>query len=648
MTLPDKELFEFDSFRVDPAEHLLLRDGEPVPLEPKVFETLLVLIRQGRLVGKEELMQAVWPDSFVEESNLTRNISILRKALNRSDGGPQYIETVPKVGYRFVGEVRAPASERAELIVQTSRVSVVVEEGEGSDIATAQGHGTATSWRQQSLGKTKPYRVSVMLTLALLMAGITAAVYFSSIFGSRQAIDSIAVLPFVNESGDPNTEYLTDGITDSLLNSLSQLPRLKIMSRNSVFRYKGRESDAQAAGKELGVRAVLTGRVATRGDGLSINTELVDARDNSHLWGGHYDRRLSELPALHAEIARDISEKLRLGLSGEDQQRVTKRNTESAEAYDLYLKGRFYLNALTPEGDKRSLEYFQRAIDKDPGFGAPYAALAEYYAGVAYAVSTSSIPPKEAYSKAKEAALRAVEIDDTLAEAHTSLGIIAMLHEWDWSGAEREFKRAIALTPNYVNAHHWYSHYLIYTGRFAESLAESQRALALDPLDVAMNFHLGFHYFNARQYDEAIAQLRKVLEMDPKFSEAHVILGLVYDQVGLHNEAVTELQQGVSLGGTDHRANIAYLYAGAGKRDEAKKLLDLLKEESKIKYVSPFNIALIYEGLGDRDQAFAWLEKAYAERDSNIVNLKVDPQVESLHSDARFADLLRRIGLPHE
>jgi TolB-like protein/DNA-binding winged helix-turn-helix (wHTH) protein/Flp pilus assembly protein TadD len=655
MTVPHKELFEFDAFRFDPAEHLLLRDGEPVPLEPKVFETLLVLIRHGgRLVGKEELMQAVWPDSFVEESNLTRNISVLRKALNPTGGGPQYIETVPKRGYRFVGEVRALAAERDDLVVQSARVSVVVEEeesdeetkGEG-EISTEQEHGAATRWKQQqSLGTIKRHKVSVAVTLVLSMAAVAAAVYFNPSGGGGQAIDSLAVLPFVNVDGNPDTEYLTDGITDGLINSLSQLPRLKIMSRNSVFRYKGREMDAQAAGKQLGVRAVLTGRVAPHGDGVSISIELVDARDNRHLWGERYNYKLSEIPAVQAELSRDISENLRLKLSGEDKQRLTKRYTENAEAFDLYLKGRFYLNALTPEEDKKSLEYFQRAIDKDPRYGPAYAGLAEYYAGVAYAVTTSSIPPKEAYSKAKAAALRAVELDDTLAEAHTSLGIIAMLHEWDWNGTEREFKRAISLNPNYVNAHHWYSHYLMYTGRFAESLAESQRVLALDPLDVAMNFHLGFHYFNARQYDQAIAQLQKVLGMDRKYSEAHVILGLVYGQKGLYKEAVTELQQSMGLGGADHRGNIGRVYAASGKRDEAQKLLNQLQEESKHKYVSPYNGALIYEGLGQKDQAFAWLEKAYEERDSNIINLKVDPQFDSLHSDPRFTDLLRRVGLP--
>jgi TolB-like protein/DNA-binding winged helix-turn-helix (wHTH) protein/Flp pilus assembly protein TadD len=658
MTLPDKELFEFDSFRLDPAQHMLLRDGEPVPLEPKVFETLLALIQHGGLlVGKEELMRTVWPDSFVEESNLTRNISVLRKALNRSDGGPQYIETVPKRGYRFIGQVRALADDRAELIVQRAKVSVVVEEEESDGETNARYYratpldagaepGAAIEWKQQSFGKIKRHKLVVLLTLALLMSAVAAGVYFRAFDRSGPAIDSLAVLPFVNVGANPDTEYLSDGITDSLINNLSRLPKLKVMSRSSVFHYKGSETDAQQAGRTLGVRAVLTGKVMQRGNDLIISAELVDVRDNSHLWGEQYNQKFSDLPAVQAELARDISKKLRLQLSGEDQVRLTKRDTENAEAYELYLKGRYYQNALTPDGDKRSLEYFQLAIEKDPRYAPAYAGLAEYYAGVAYAVTTPSIPPKEAYSRAKAAALRAVELDDTLAEAHTSLGVIALLQEWDWEGAEREFSRAIALKPNYVNAHHWYSHYLIYRGRFAESLAESQHALALDPLDVGMNFHLGFHYYNARQYDQATAQLQKVLDLNPNYSEAHCILGLVYEQTGRLDEAIAELQKSTDLGGTDHRDVIGHMYALSGRRDEAQKLLAQLQEESKRKSVSPYNIAKIYEGLGEKDQAFLWLEKAYAERDSNLTNLKVEPEFDSLRSDSRFADLLRRMRIP--
>jgi serine/threonine-protein kinase len=503
----------------------------------------------------------------------------------------------------------------------------------------------AGSGARHVLSEIRHHRLGIGLAF-LMVAALVAVGYFERFSGSGQAIESLAVLPFVNVGADPNTEYLSDGITDSLIDGLSQIPRLKVMSRNSVFQYKASGSDAQKAGLTLGVRAVLTGKVTQHGNDLLISAELVDVHDNSHLWGEQYNRKLSDILSIQAELSRSISENLRLRLSGEDKQRLTKRSSENPEAYDLYLKGRYYLNGQTPGGDKKSLDYFQRAIDVDPNYGAAYAGLAEYYAALTYASTTSSVPPRDAFLKANAAALKAVELDDTLAEAHTSLAMIATLWEWDWNGAEREFKRAIALNPNYVDARHSYSHLLVDMGRFEESLAQSQRALALDPLDVGMNFHLGFHYYNARQYDQAKTQLQKTIGMDSKFPEAHSILGLVYEQQGLYSKAVAEIERSVELSGSDQRGSLGHLYAISGRRDDAQRLIDQLQEESKRQFVSPYYIAKIYAGLGEKSQAFAWLEKAYTERDSNIVSLKVDAEFDSLRPDPRFTDLLRRMGFP--
>jgi tetratricopeptide (TPR) repeat protein len=311
------------------------------------------------------------------------------------------------------------------------------------------------------------------------------------------------------------------------------------------------------------------------------------------------------------------------------------------------LKGRYALNTLT-EQQQKSLEYFQRAIGKDPNFARAYAGMAESYAEMANLGATFILPPKEAYSRAKAAALKAVELDDTLAEAHVSLGKIAMNYEWDWNGAERELQRAIALNSNYVNAHHWYSHYLILMGRFDESLAESRRGLALDPLDVGMNFHLGFHFYCARQYDQAVEQLRKALEMDRNHGGAHGVLGLAYGRQGRYREAITEMLKEKDLGGVDNRGSLGHLYAISGRRDEAERMLAQLQEEARHKAISPYSIARIYAGLGKKDQAFVWLEKAFAERDGNFTNpgFKVDPELGGLSSDMRFASLLHRLGLP--
>jgi DNA-binding winged helix-turn-helix (wHTH) protein/TolB-like protein/Flp pilus assembly protein TadD len=653
MSGPDRELFEFDSFRLDPAEHRLLRDGEPVPLEPKVFETLLALVRRrGSLVAKDELMQAVWPDSFVEESNLTRNISVLRKALSGTDGGRQYIETVPKRGYRFVGDVRAIPEEQTAVIVQSAKVTVVVEEEESDEATTERGERPAEPAPLAASGSMRPapgaierHKTAVVLALSLALVALAAAAVLWSYREGGQPIDSFAVLPFVNVGADPEMEYLSDGITDSLIDRISQAPGLKVMSHNSVFRYKGREVDAQAAGRELGVRAVLTGRVVIQGDSLSVFAELVDVRDNSRLWGGRYHRNRSETLALQADLSRDISERLQLRLSGEERQRLTKRATASAEAYELYLKGRYYTNTLTEEGIKSGLGYFQRAIEIDPEFAPAHAGLAEAYTLIGDVVAAPAIPPDEAIPKAKAAASRALELDETLAGAHTSLARIAMVWDLDLSAAEGSFKRAIALNPNDANAYHWYSHYLIAMGRFDESLAASQQALALDPLDVAMNAHLGFHFIHAREYDRAIAQLQKTLEMNPSSEMAHGLIGAAYEYSGRYDEAIAAYRRSMELGSTDLRGYLGRAYAVAGRGGEARRLLDELLEESTRKYVSPYNVAVIYAGLGETDQALAWLEKAYGQRDSNIVNINIAPEFAALRSDPRFVDLLERIGL---
>ena len=641
-----RELFEFDSYRVDPAERLLLRDGVHIPLEPKVFETLLVLIRhRGRLVTKDQLMKEVWPDTFVEESNLVRHISILRKTLSRGTEEPPYIETVSKLGYRFVGNICAPTFDQTELIVESAKVSVVVEEEE-SDGRTNGLVGT-TQYKQHEFSSSKRRWLAGAVTLAIAAASITAAGIYFRLFASRtQAIDSVAILPFVNVDASPETEYLSDGITESLTNSLSQVPGLKVMSRNSVVRYKGSDNNPQQAGSALGVRAVLTGKVIQRGNDLIVSTELVDVHDNSQLWGESYARKLSDLQTVQMELARDISLQLRLKLSTEAQQRLAKPATESPEAYELYLKGRYSLNNLTRQ-QQSGLEYFQQAVAKDPGYALAYAGMAESYVLMADLGATFKLPPKDAYTSAKAAALRAVEIDETLAEAHVSLGRIAFNYEWDWDGAEREFRRAIALKPDFVPAHHWYSHVLISQGRFDESLAESLQALALDPLNVAMNFHLGFHYWNARQYDQASAQLVKTLTMDPNHHETHGILSLVYIQQRRYREAIAEQQRSIELGGWDKRGFLGYVYAISGRRGEAQKLLWQLLDEAKSKPVSAYNIARIYTGLDEKEQAFSWLERAIAEHDSNLTmpGLKPDVQLDTLRSDPRFQELLRRMRL---
>ncbi len=481
---------------------------------------------------------------------------------------------------------------------------------------------------------------AALASMVLLLVGV--GVYLLT---ARSQIESIAVLPFVNVSADPNTEYLSDGIAETLMNQLSQLPNLKVLPRTSVFRYKGKEQDPHAVGKSLKVQAVLTGKVVQSDDNLSISAELIDVQNNRHLWGDKYTRKLSEILVLQDQIARQISDQLRTQLTGEEKKRLAKRYTENTEAYHLYLKGRYFWNKRTPDGLQKAIEHFQQAIEKDPNYALAYSGLAD-----AYVVSpqNSDAPPREAYAKAKAAAMRALVIDDTLAEAHTTLAGVKRQYDWDWSDAEREYKRALELSPNYATAHQNYALFLLAMERPTESITEIKRAQGLDPLSLIINSVAGRIFYYARQYDQVIEECRKVLELDPNFWVAHLFLGKAYAQKGMYDQAIAEFQKArdFSGGSTEAISMIGYVYAVSGKRGEAQRVLDELKALSKQRYVASHRIAMVYGGLGQKDQAFEWLEKAYARRDVLVPFLKVVPEFDSLRSDPRFADLLRRVGLP--
>ncbi len=481
--------------------------------------------------------------------------------------------------------------------------------------------------------------------LLVIAAAIAAPIYYLRPGAGATAIDSLAVLPFVNAGGSANTEYLPDGITDSLINSLSQLPNLKVMSRSSVFRYKGQELDARAVGTTLGVRAVLTGRVVQRGDDLFVSLELVDARDSSHLWGGQYSRKMADLVALQSEITQDVSRNLRARLSGADEQRLAKNYTENSEAYQLYLKGRYFWNKKTPGGHQKGIEYFNQAIEKDPTYALAFVGLADAYLSLP---NDSDAPPRETYPKAKAAATRALAVDGGLAEAHASLAWVKFKYEWDFPGAEEGLKRAISLNPNYhPEVYQRYARYLSSMGRHEEAIAEAKRARELDPLSLSLNNNVGQALLWARQYEGAIEEARKALEIDPNFWVAHLFLGKAYEQKGMYPEAVTALQKAKELSGGSSEATsmIGYVYAVSGRRDEALRVLNELRELSKQRYVSPSHIAMVYAGLGDKEQVYLWLEKAYEDRSQFMTNLKVEPKFDGLRSDPRFTDLMRRVGL---
>jgi adenylate cyclase len=562
--------YEFGPFRVDVRERTLRRDGELVPLTPKAFDILLVLVQNsGRVLTKNEMMNLVWPDTAVEESNLARNVSTLRKALGNGPDEHGYIETIPWRGYRFIAKVRQPSDEQA-------------------------------------------------------------------------AIDSLAVLPFLNESTDSATDYLADGITESLIHKLSRVAKLKVMSRNSVFRYKAGDvkaglPDARTVGRELGVRAVLIGCIRQVDGIMLVNVELIDAADNTHLWGGQYNREASDILALQDSLSQQIAEVLRVRLTSSDKLELAKRQTENSDAYHLYLKGRFYWNKFTIDGVRKGIELFKEAIEKDPNYALAYTGLLDGY--------TYLNNPVEA----RKAAVTALELDPTLGEAHASLGFFTFLYDWDWLKAEVEFRLAIDLSPNYAQAHHWYSIYLAQMGRHEEAIREARLAKQLDPLSLSMNQTAGLVFCVARQYDRAVDELRKVIEMDANYAAAHGTLGLVYARKGMCEQAIEEFEKVASLAGghpgvaTSLKGLTAYSYAVCNRPDKARALVEEICAEPT---ASAYLLATIYASLDEPDRALDWLERAYADRDFQLVSLKVDPAFDPLRANTRFQNLLARIGLP--
>jgi len=503
----------------------------------------------------------------------------------------------------------------------------------------------AAAPRESSAQPRRRSKTTAATAAALLLVAAAGAAWFykTHLSGSSETIDSVAVLPFVNAGGDPNAEYLSDGITESLINSLSTLPHLKVMSRDTAFMFKGKDTDARMVGQKLGVRAILKGRVLQRGDDLEISAELVDARDDSHIWGQQYSRKTSDIFALQGDLAKEMTSMLRVRLTGEDEKRMDKSYTTNPEAYQDYLKGLYWWNKTTPEGFNKGIEYFRQAIAKDPNYALAYTGVADCYGSLA---GFGILPAKDAFPRAEEAALKALKMDDTLAEAHSSLAWIKTTHDWDWPGGDKEFQRAIELNPGYVTAHRRRGLTLAVTGRFEEALAENKRAVELDPLSLINNWALGDTLYRSGQYDQAIDQERKTLEIDPNFVPALDALGLAYLQKSKFKEGQAAFEKALSVapGDTESLTRLGYAYAVAGRRTDALKVLGQLNEISKQKFVSALGPALIYVGLGEKDAALEWLKKAVDAGD--VTPLLVSPPFrEALRSDPRFADLMRRMNL---
>src|SRR6267378_1576903 len=538
------------------------------------------------------------------------------------------IEKDPDLRYQTAAELR---TDLKRLKRDTESARVLSQSG-----AVKSAH-SATAVRRKWL---------VAVVAALLVAMISSGTYWYRTRNSASGVDSIAVLPFVNAANDPNSEYLSDGVTESVIDSLSRLPRLRVMSRSAVFRFKGANPDVQTTANALHVSAVLTGRLLHRGELVEISAELVNGQDNSHLWGGHYSRKLTGLSSLQDDIAREISESLRLKLSGAQQQQLTKHATENGEAYQLYLQGRYHWNKRNEPELKKGLEYFQRAVDKDPSFALGYVGIADSYILLQdyHYMSTGA-----GLAKGKPAALRAIELDDNLAEAHLALAAFLDSFEWKWKEAEKEYQRALELNPNYATAHHWYSLFSQRMGHFPLAFQENESALRLDPLSPVFNMAGGGLLNNVHRYDEAASKIQKAIELDPNYQDAHYALASNYELRGMCKESISEMAQALQVDGETREAEaIQHGFAEGGCRGAFESDLKVLKERAQKEFVDPGDFAIDYLRLGDKEHALNLLERGFGEKSVSMQYLRVDPGWDSLRSDPRFQDILRRMNFPSD
>lgn len=632
-----KQLYEFGPFRIDVAERMLLRDRAIVPLPPKAFDLLLVLVENsGHLLEKDELMQRLWPDTFVEETNLPNNISLLRKALGDDTSTHIYIETVPRRGYRFIAEVVGVSDDLSELVVEQRTTATFTLEEESSE--------SLRPARSVLTGSPAKRRAGWVIAAVAVLAGVAAAVY--SYWGRPAAtaapIRSIAVLPFKPLVADGGDESFEMGMAETLITRLSGIKEVAVRPVSAVRKYHALEQDSLAAGREQKVDAVLDGNVQKTSERVRVTVRLVKVSDGQTLWAGKFDQPVADIFALQDSISERVATAMAVKLTGEERQLLARHHTDNPEAYLLYLKGRLYHKQWTQEAVEKALDCFNKAIAIDPNYALAYAGKADVYSANASVL----LHPAEAMPKAKEAAQRALEIDDHLAEAHHSMANIKQWADWDWSGAEGEFKRALEIMPNAAEIRLSYGSFLTLQKRFGEALVELKLAQEFDPLSFAVGYRTGILLYLARQYEQAIAQYRETAALYSNRSEAYRGLGCALRQQGMVQEAIAELQKAVDMNRRDSSlSELGYTYALSGRQAEAIKLVKELEGSSKHRYVSPLHIARIYAGLRENDRVFQWLHKGYEDRSDHLLILGVDPSFDDVRSDPRFTNLLHRIGL---
>ncbi|HWX36245.1 MAG TPA: winged helix-turn-helix domain-containing protein [Steroidobacteraceae bacterium] len=628
----DKRL-RFGVFEADIRSGELAKRGRRVRLQEQPFQLLAMLLeRPGELLTREELSSKLWPNTIVDfDHGLNKAVAKIREALGDSAENPRFIETVARRGYRFLADVTVTGHGQPQIVAQVS------SPGSGTSLPGLAEAGTSPrrptrAWRLLGLG----------LGL-LLVAVLSWSLYPRS--PSAPAIRSLAVLPLENLSGDPSQDYFAQGMTDELITRLAQISALRVISRTSVMAYRGVRKSLPEIARELNVEAVVAGSVLLSGERVRVTAQLVQVPTDAPMWAQSYEEDLQDTLALQGKVARDIAEQIRVALNVQEQAALEKSKAVNPEAYEAYLKGRYFWNKRTGDGLTRAIEYFNRAIEKEPIYAEAYSGLADSYA-LSGDWEYGVLSPQDAFLKARAAATKALALDESLADAHTSLAFALDLYGWDWEAAETEYKRAIKLNPGYATAHHWYAWHLMVMGRNSEGISELRKAQSLDPLSLIISADLADALCIAHLYDEAVQQGRKTLEMEPNFAVAHYELGQALEQKHMHDEAIAEFQRAIALSGHSGAfdSNLAYVYAVSGRKVEAIKIVKDLEARHDQNPVADANVALIYVGLGDHDQAMIWLNNAYEARFNPSVLLR--PAFDTLRSDARFQDLLRRIGLP--
>ena len=631
MSKVNRRLYEFGTFRLDVAERLLSRDGERVPLPEKAFDTLCILVRRGnRLVRKDELLNEVWPDAIVEENNLDKNISLLRQVLGERDGKGKFIETVRGHGFRFVPEVREVETE------ETYR------EPSGEEPPSPPSTLRVSEPRRTTV-LVKPERRTRLLLLALIAlsaaAGVVGIFFWRRSSANTTTTKIIAVLPFKSLVAAERDEALELGMADALISKLSEADEITVRPLSAVRRYDSPDQDSIAAGRQLNVEAVLDGSLQTSGDRIRVTARLVRVSDGKQLWASQLDEKYTDIFRVQDSISERVANALKIRLTNNDN----RRHTDKFEAYEFYMKGLLHALRLTRAETEKAVGYFQQAIELDRNYSLPYLGLARAYMAMAL---TSGLPSSQVIPKAKDAALRAVEIDPGNSEGYETLALISFWYEWDWQAAEKYCERALDLDPKNTEAHFAYAHLLSNSGRHEKALAEIKLARELDPLSLRNNAAEGQIFFFAKEYDNALDRLKKTIDLDPSFWLSHLFISRVYTEKGMHSEAVEEAKKAAELSGNSQsHAYRAYALARWGKFSEARQVLNELLKTSTETYVPPYNIALVYHALGERDRALDYLEKGFSERDVRMVFLKVEPYWDTLRSEPRFIDLIKRMNI---